>query len=115
MININNIEPSSGSYSIDALSEVPEKTENIIGEVTTSFRFYFVATFHEDTVNEAIENNEFMESVSGWVKAQNEESNFPTATGKKITVENNPEILSKDPSNSIAIYQILVNYKYKEE
>lgn len=109
------IDKSPINFSIDPFGNQRVIAEDIIGNKTIEFKFYFTVMQKADTKSQEFDTALFFENLIVWIDTQNESRNFPTTDGIKIFTETNPELFSKDPSMSSGIYQIIVSYQFKEE
>lgn len=100
------------NHSIDPFGNEATISENICGVKTKEFRFYLTTTRRSETLNQEFSTAEFNEAIIDWVETQNDNLNFPTASGKEIRVENQPSLFTKAEGMSQGIYQILMTYVY---
>ena len=114
LLNVYKVLQDPVTYSLDPVSVPQTISEDVLGVKTKQFSFYFTTVQECKTTDQELAIQTFLESIVDWIELQEENENYPTADGEEIVVVNTPDLFSKDPSLANGIYQILINYKYKE-
>lgn len=113
-INIYKILKDPINYSIDPISVPLVIKEDILGNKTKQFRFYFTTVQKCDTLEQELEVQQFLENIVSWIETQEGLENYPNLKGTKIIIDNTPDLYSKDASQATGIYQIMITYTYLE-
>lgn len=114
LINIYKVVKETNNYSLDPVTAELVIKEDILGNKTKQFRFYFTTVERCDTLEQELAVQQLLSDVLAWIEEQNELKNYPTPQGTKIKVDNTPDLFSKDPSLATGVYQILITYTYLE-
>lgn len=110
-VNVNYLVDSIKAYSVnEGASYNPIINKDILGNENSQFQFTFDAKFHwNDEVQNNIDNSEFFENFSNWLRENNKQNIFPTIKENNITITSviaNSNGYIFDTSSDEAIYRI---------
>ena len=116
-VNVNYLVDKVKAYSVnEGASYNPIIGKDIIGNEYSQFQFTFDAKFHwNDEVANNVDNSEFFENFSNWLRDNDKNNIFPTIDDNNISVTSinaNSNGYIFDTSSDEAIYRIscVMNY-----
>lgn len=116
-VNVNYLVDKVKAYSVnEGASYNPIITTDILGNEESQFQFTFDAKFHwNDEIANNVDNSNFFENFSNWLRENNNNKIFPTIGSDDISITSisaNSNGYIFDTSSDEAIYRIscVMNY-----